>query len=341
MNVALMEDTKSKGKLISEGDIASIGSGLSLKTAPFSYPKNGTITLKPNGTYTYIPRADFVGIDSVIVKLCNSNKSFVRKCYNKTIIFTVNAVNDAPDANSDLYVTPLNTSIMLDVLSNDTSKDGKLDWKTLKVSSSPLHGTTQVDFNTGIITYVPNTGYKGEDNFSYEICDDGAPLPITCAIGKVVVRVGENLIAESPEKNKLKTSFYPEGFKVGADLVKLLQINNIYFDLDKSNIRPDASVELDKIASILKEYPKLKIQLISHTDCRMTEGYNIVLSNERAKNSKKYLVRSGVRSNQISCIGMGESQLVSNCPCEGDVESKCSEDEHQLNRRTECIIIKL
>ena len=134
---------------------------------------------------------------------------------------------------------------------------------------------------------------------------------------------------------------YPQGFVVGADLTKLLQINMIYFDLDKYNIRPDAALELDKIVEVMKQYPSLKIALISHTDCRMPGEYNERLSNNRAKSSKAYIVSHGIQANRLTAKGMGERQLAVDCPCEDEEISPCSEEQHQLNRRTEFIIISL
>jgi outer membrane protein OmpA-like peptidoglycan-associated protein len=152
--------------------------------------------------------------------------------------------------------------------------------------------------------------------------------------------IGKQLINKET-KSKKNRGNYPPGFEVGADLIKLLEINSIYFDVDRTKIRPDAAIELDKIAEVMNQYPRLKVQLISHTDCRMTEAYNLNLSKNRAENSKLYLVRKGIRANRISTLGMGESSLAVNCPCEGEQESDCSEEQHQLNRRTECIIVKM
>ena len=136
-------------------------------------------------------------------------------------------------------------------------------------------------------------------------------------------------------------SNYPQGFVVGADLSKLLKINMIYFDLDKYNIRPDAAIELDKIVAVMKQYPKMKIELISHTDCRMPEDYNQRLSMNRAIASKNYLVAHGISTNRLTGKGLGETQLAVDCPCDSDDNSKCSEAQHQLNRRTEFIILSL
>jgi outer membrane protein OmpA-like peptidoglycan-associated protein len=110
--------------------------------------------------------------------------------------------------------------------------------------------------------------------------------------------------------------------------------------LDESKIRPDASLELDKIVKILNDNPSIYIELGSHTDCRGTEKYNLNLSSRRAKSSSAYIKKRIVNPKRITSKGYGESKLKNDCKCEGEVESTCSEEEHQLNRRTEFIILK-
>lgn len=122
------------------------------------------------------------------------------------------------------------------------------------------------------------------------------------------------------------------------DVVILADLENIYFDLDKYNIRPDASVELDKVVALMNKYPEMVIRLESHTDSRANDDYNMVLSNNRAKSTYKYIVSKGIDASRITKYqGFGESQLVNNC----SNNVKCSEKQHQLNRRTEFIIIKM
>ena len=125
--------------------------------------------------------------------------------------------------------------------------------------------------------------------------------------------------------------------KVGRDLRKTLGIDIIYFDLDKSNIRPDAAVELAKILEVMKEYPTLEIDVRSHTDSRQTSKYNINLSERRAKSTIEWLIQNGVDPNRLTGKGYGETQLLNSCA--DDVP--CSEEEHQANRRSEFIIKKL
>ena len=128
--------------------------------------------------------------------------------------------------------------------------------------------------------------------------------------------------------------------EVGVDLAVVFDLNPIYFDVDKSNIRPDAAIELDKIVKIMNENPDIKIELGSHTDCRASKAYNKSLSNRRAVSSAKYIQSRIDDAKRIYGKGYGESQLVNDCNCEGNVVSDCSEEEHQANRRTEFKIVK-
>ena len=128
--------------------------------------------------------------------------------------------------------------------------------------------------------------------------------------------------------------------EIGSDLGKLLNIKPIYFDLNKSTIRPDAAIELDLIVDVLTQNPNLYIELGSHTDCRGSEAYNLILSDDRAKASAKYISERIDNPKRISGKGYGESMFVNDCACEGDVKSDCSDEEHQENRRTEFKVIK-
>jgi outer membrane protein OmpA-like peptidoglycan-associated protein len=127
---------------------------------------------------------------------------------------------------------------------------------------------------------------------------------------------------------------------VGADLAGMFDIKPIYFDFDKSNIRPDAKIELDKIVKIMNDNPTLEIEYGSHTDCRGTAAYNMALSDRRAKASAAYIKARITNPKRIHGKGYGETKLVNRCECEGDIVSDCTAQEHQANRRTEFIIVK-
>jgi len=119
-------------------------------------------------------------------------------------------------------------------------------------------------------------------------------------------------------------------------LNKAIRLENIYYDFDQAGIRPDAAIELDKLVRIMKDNPTMWIELGSHTDSRGNDRYNQWLSQRRANSAVQYIIDQGIHRNRISAKGYGESQLLNRC-AKG---VKCSETEHQLNRRTEFKIVK-
>jgi peptidoglycan-associated lipoprotein len=109
----------------------------------------------------------------------------------------------------------------------------------------------------------------------------------------------------------------------------------IFYPLDKANITPQAAQVLqDSILTLMNKYPKLRMELGSHTDCRSSYAYNIDLSQRRADSAVNWLVQRGINPRRLIAKGYGESQPVNDCKCEGAVKSKCSEAEHSVNRRT-------
>ncbi|UOX33160.1 OmpA family protein [Flavobacterium sediminilitoris] len=145
----------------------------------------------------------------------------------------------------------------------------------------------------------------------------------------------KNETGETELNLELKRNIFP--IKEGTDLAKIFDISIIYFDLDKWNIRPDAAKDLQKILEVMKKHPKMEVDIRSHTDSRQTHRYNEILSDRRAKSTLEYLVKNGIEKSRLTAKGYGETQLVNNCS-DG---VKCSEAEHQKNRRSEFIVTKM
>ncbi|NII82320.1 MULTISPECIES: OmpA family protein [unclassified Pedobacter] len=117
---------------------------------------------------------------------------------------------------------------------------------------------------------------------------------------------------------------------------KAIKLENIYYDFDKWNIRADAAIELDKLVKIMTDNPTIWIELNSHTDSRGKDSYNLNLSQKRAESAVQYIISRGINKNRIAAKGYGETQLLNKC---GNGVN-CTEEEHQLNRRTEFKIVK-
>lgn len=123
-------------------------------------------------------------------------------------------------------------------------------------------------------------------------------------------------------------------FKYNENLL-LLDTKPIYFDLDKYFIRKDATIELKKVVSLLHKYSAIKLEIRSHTDSRANDYYNLNLSDKRAKAVVNWLVNQGVNVGRLVGKGFGETQLINKCS--NGVE--CTEEEHQINRRVEFVIV--
>lgn len=116
-------------------------------------------------------------------------------------------------------------------------------------------------------------------------------------------------------------------------LDRSIVLENIYYDLDKAEIRADAALELNKLVQILKDNPSIRIELSSHTDDRSSDAYNQDLSQRRAQSAVDYIVSQGIAEDRLVAKGYGESQLI--------VKNAKTEEEHQTNRRTEFKVIEI
>jgi len=113
-----------------------------------------------------------------------------------------------------------------------------------------------------------------------------------------------------------------------------ITLDNIYYDYNQSNIRRDAQPTLNELANTLLENPTIRIQMASHTDCRGKANYNQTLSQRRAQSAVDYLITKGVESERLQAKGFGKNSPAIDCLC-----SRCSEEEHQANRRTTFSVI--
>nr|WP_199158727.1 OmpA family protein [Pedobacter sp. ASV2] len=120
------------------------------------------------------------------------------------------------------------------------------------------------------------------------------------------------------------------------EINKAIRLENIYYDFDKWTIRADAVVELDKLVKVMKENPTVWIEIGSHTDSRGKDDYNLSLSQKRAESAVEYIVLRGIDKNRIEAKGYGGTRLLNKC----SKGVECTDQEHQLNRRTELKIVK-
>lgn len=205
--------------------------------------------------------------------------------------------------------------------------EGKVfDKQTNEPLANAIVSLTKQDGNT------LKTSTTDDGSFKFNL-DEESDYAIEAGKTNYRTAAGEPLTTKGlTESTTLKRDMFLEAIVIG----KAIKLENIYYDFDKSDIRPDAAVELDKLVTIMKENPTIWIELGSHTDSRGNDQYNQWLSQSRANSAVQYIIDRGVDKSRISAKGYGESMLVNNC----SNGVKCSAADHQLNRRTEFIITK-
>jgi outer membrane protein OmpA-like peptidoglycan-associated protein len=161
---------------------------------------------------------------------------------------------------------------------------------------------------------------------------------MACKVNFKVVASKDRYLADSSailalkgNTNHLELKLEPE-FVVEEEKI-MIRVNTIYFDYDDHAIRDDAAKELDKVVEAMKKYPHIVIEAGSHTDDRGSVNYNEQLSGRRARSAAEYIISKGIDPSRVSSRGYGKSQLKVNCG------SNCSEEDHQLNRRTEFVVM--
>ena len=177
VNVLLNDSDEEDGTLLGSTVLVTIA------------PANGTTIVNPTtGFITYTPNLHFNGVDVFTYQACDGDGA----CDIATVTVTVGPVNDPPQAADDAATTLEDASVVVNVLDNDNDAldpASSLDPTSVTVLSLPANGSTSVSPLTGAITYTPDPDFYGTDVFTYQVCDNGLPLPAACASATVTVTV--------------------------------------------------------------------------------------------------------------------------------------------------------
>ena len=260
-----------------------------------------------------------------------NGKGQTQICLDANTDYEFKAVKEGYTMNSVRFSTltqspkpTMNVSIYLEKSENTVVK-GVVKREVNQQPASGVKVTLRNDKDNTEQTVT--TGADGGYEFNMK---PGSPYTITAKKNKYATK--QKSLGKAKKGTRVVTDsvgLYGEG--------DVYQLQNIYYDLDKFFIRPDAARELDHVVSILQEYPTLKIELRSHTDARASDGYNLRLSQNRARAALDYIVSRGVPASRMVARGYGESELVNDC---GD-GANCADSDHQQNRRTEFKIVSV
>ncbi len=285
------------------------------------FDNNGIVTGKITTTETGAYR--FVAEEDIKYKLTGdktdytSGKNFADTHTDEEIIVADLVLARIPEMGLYCLVT-------------DEETGEPLDKVKIKLTNNILNNTEEIvtDAKGDFRRELDN---KLNDNISYN-------LVIECE-GYMNKTITYNQKLDREGEYKILEALVP--IKVGGNLEDLVQVNPIYFDVSKSNIRSDAALELDKIVTVMNEYPTMEVELGSHTDCRGSDKSNESLSDRRAKSSAQYIKERITNPDRINGKGYGESKLKIHCACENGKAHNLTKAQHQQNRRTEFKILKM
>ncbi|RJE74829.1 OmpA family protein [Reichenbachiella sp. MSK19-1] len=209
--------------------------------------------------------------------------------------------------------------------------------------------TTQVNDSTSL---ADSTNYKVLSNASINVVDTRnnqylAPIEVRNDSFVYVLDTGVEYSVLAAKQNYFTNQVtYLSGNELNGELFwpvpldsmqvgKSMVLKDILYDFDKATLRDSSKFQLNYLIVMLQDNPTMKAELHSHTDTRGNENYNMRLSKRRAKSVVDYMVNAGIREDRLVPVGMGESEPIVDC------QDDCSEDDHQLNRRTELLVTEL
>jgi len=273
-------------------------------------PKQGTVVFNEDGTFIYTPNHNQVKEDYFTYRIMHD------RFYHDSINVYLSAIEKTvPIAVDDQYIMKKGTDLVINniegTLHNDSDPGG--DSLSAILVEQGLYGKVTLK-GDGSFIYTPDNIEVTHDTFYYAITD--------------------GFFYDTAEVTLSR-------LEKGIDIATVIEIKPIYFDLNKSDIRSDAALELDKIVQVMNDYPSMVVELGSHTDCRASYSYNRALSDRRAKSSATYIKARITNPERIFGKGYGESKLINKCECEGRRAVPCTDEEHQENRRTEFLILKM
>ncbi|MDX5347524.1 MAG: OmpA family protein [Hymenobacteraceae bacterium] len=216
--------------------------------------------------------------------------------------------------------------------------DGKVMLKKNKAASAEPAENIKVKLLDAQENKLEETTADATGNFSFKLDTAATYSLLAEKDGYFAARQTITTVGKMPAQSELQNKENDVRFDATLTLNEIvkdvaIKVDNIFYDYNSAEIRPDAAQELDKLVQTLKDNPKITIELSSHTDARGKDAYNLELSQRRAQSAVDYIISQGIDKSRITAKGYGETKPV--------VKNAKTEEQHQLNRRTEFKVTKI
>ncbi|MGI9542870.1 MAG: OmpA family protein, partial [Cyclobacteriaceae bacterium] len=258
---------------------------------------------------------------------------------NQTYLSTNEQLYEVVNEGEDAYLVQDNQKILLSdsdqTSGNDIKEEAETFYKGLP-DEEKLYVDQVINQKLDITSPDDLPSEAVEDYYTNLSFDDQAKVDQLISKKAKALGIGDPIASLSNGQNNTDPLLKKLVGENGYAASEAITINNIYYDFDKSTIRKDAAVELDKLVDLLSQHKELKLAMGSHTDVRGSSSYNEALSKRRAQAAVDYLLAKGISADRLSTDSYGESMPVNGC---NDGKS-CNESQHQLNRRTEFRLVQ-
>lgn len=218
---------------------------------------------------------------------------------------------------------------------------------TYEIFADGVAPNTEIKFSKGLVMKYENRYYCQEEAAIYfNASDANSGVNSTyLSIDKVDYKKWDGKSLSIIEKPQFELAYYsvdnvgniekPQVAYIYFDTESIIELEEIFFDHNRADLTSESMRQLDELVKALKEFPELRIMLMSHTDSRGTASYNLRLSKQRAESVKSYLVSKGIQGNRLEAVGYGDTMIRNECITGVD----CSDEKHKVNRRTEFKIL--
>lgn len=282
-------------------------------------------------------------------------------------LFTDTIGNIFANRNLDLYLfaseeNTSNNKILLDATPNNAhpvkfTKHGMHSFvhyepitnqqTTYEIFADGVAPKTELKFSKGLVMKYENRYYCQEEAAIFFIPSDAnsGVNSTYYSIDKVDYKKWNGNSLSINEKPQFELAFYsvdnvgniekPHIAYIYFDTESIIELEEIFFDHNSADLSPESIRQLNELVKALKEFPELRIMLMSHTDSRGTASYNLRLSKQRAESVKSYLVSKGIQGNRLEAVGYGDTMIRNECVSGVD----CTDEKHKINRRTEFKIL--
>jgi outer membrane protein OmpA-like peptidoglycan-associated protein len=270
------------------------------------------------------------------------------------------------DAPAYLFIAPANAPEKLTIVPSNDKEANPMSWDghgshhivhrdnernistRFIILADGIAPITKLSFESGLFFHIDNSFFADKNSLiSFRAKDEMSGVkesyysvndaPFTLYTQPISVNAEGEFKLRVYSVDNVGNKEEPKEFALFTSEDAVVRMDNIYFDLNSTKLRPQGVAELNKLANLLKNYPDIYLEIRAHSDAQGNAKYNLSLSEGRAQAAVAYLMSRGIKKERLSAKGYGDTMLLNEC-AQG---VQCTEEQHKVNRRIELVVSKI